>query len=139
MRVVVADDALILREGLARLLAEAGFEIAGLAADADELLSLVETGGLPAVVTLMGKGCLPDSHPLNYGAPGMHGSKYANWALNKCDLIVAVDGKPVDREDALVRTISQKRVGDTLVLTIVRNGRNITLPVKLLRPPADLG
>jgi DNA-binding NarL/FixJ family response regulator len=42
MRVVVADDALILREGLARLLAEAGFEIAGLAADADELLSLVE-------------------------------------------------------------------------------------------------
>ena len=32
MRVVVADDAVILREGLARLLAEAGLEIAGLAA-----------------------------------------------------------------------------------------------------------
>ncbi|HZQ65033.1 MAG TPA: response regulator transcription factor [Gaiellaceae bacterium] len=43
MRVVVADDAVILREGLARLLAEAGFEIAGLAADGDELLALVET------------------------------------------------------------------------------------------------
>lgn len=42
MRVVVADDAVILREGLARLLTEAGFEIAGLAADADELVSLVE-------------------------------------------------------------------------------------------------
>ena len=42
MRVVVADDAVLLREGLARLLAEAGFEIAGLAADAEELLSLVE-------------------------------------------------------------------------------------------------
>jgi DNA-binding NarL/FixJ family response regulator len=42
VRVVVADDAVILREGLARLLAEAGFEIAGLAADADELLALVE-------------------------------------------------------------------------------------------------
>ena len=49
-----------------------------------ELLALVESARLPAVVTLMGKGCLPDSHPLNYGAPGMHGSKYANWALNKC-------------------------------------------------------
>src|SRR5215213_1206806 len=34
-----------------------------------ELLDLVEAGRLPAVVTLMGKGCLPDSHPLNYGAP----------------------------------------------------------------------
>ena len=42
MRVVVADDAVILREGLARLLVEAGFEIAGLAGDADELFALVE-------------------------------------------------------------------------------------------------
>ena len=42
MRVVVADDAVILREGLARLLTEAGLEIAGLAGDADELVLLVE-------------------------------------------------------------------------------------------------
>ncbi len=42
MRVVVADDAVILREGLARLLAEAGIEIAGLAADKEELVALVE-------------------------------------------------------------------------------------------------
>jgi DNA-binding NarL/FixJ family response regulator len=42
MRVVVADDAVILREGLARLLTEAGFEVAGLAGDADELFVLVE-------------------------------------------------------------------------------------------------
>ena len=42
MRVVVADDAVILREGLARLLSEAGFDVVGLAADADELLELVE-------------------------------------------------------------------------------------------------
>jgi len=39
---VVADDAVILREGLARLLREAGFEVAGLAADAAGLLELVE-------------------------------------------------------------------------------------------------
>jgi DNA-binding NarL/FixJ family response regulator len=42
VRVVVADDAVILREGLARLLREADFEVVGLAADADELLTLVE-------------------------------------------------------------------------------------------------
>jgi acetolactate synthase-1/2/3 large subunit len=62
-----------------------------------ELLALVEAARLPAVVTLMGKGCLPDSHPLNYGAPGMHGSKYANWALNKADLIIAVGTRFDDR------------------------------------------
>src|SRR3954447_12473787 len=55
------------------------------------------------------------------------------------DLIVAIDGKPSDREDALVRAISQKRVGETLALTVVRNGKNITLPMKLLGPPADVG
>jgi DNA-binding NarL/FixJ family response regulator len=41
VRVAVADDAVILREGLARLLEEAGFELVGLAADADELYALV--------------------------------------------------------------------------------------------------
>jgi S1-C subfamily serine protease len=54
------------------------------------------------------------------------------------DLIVAIDGQPVDREDALVRAYSRKRVGDTVTLTVVRNGRSIQLPVRLLRPPPDL-
>jgi DNA-binding NarL/FixJ family response regulator len=42
MRVALADDALILREGLSRLLTEAGFEVVGLAADGDALLELID-------------------------------------------------------------------------------------------------
>jgi serine/threonine-protein kinase len=42
VRVVVADDAALMREGLARLLTDAGLEIAGKASDAEELLHLVE-------------------------------------------------------------------------------------------------
>jgi DNA-binding NarL/FixJ family response regulator len=42
VRVVVADDSVILREGLARLLVEADFEVAGQAANARELLEQVE-------------------------------------------------------------------------------------------------
>jgi DNA-binding NarL/FixJ family response regulator len=42
VRVVVADDAVLLREGLARLPEEAGFEVAGLADVAGELLGLVK-------------------------------------------------------------------------------------------------
>ena len=42
MRVVLADDSLLLREGLARLLDEAGFEVVGQAADGEELLEQVE-------------------------------------------------------------------------------------------------
>jgi DNA-binding NarL/FixJ family response regulator len=42
MRIVLADDAVILREGLSRLLHEAGFDVVGLAADGEALLELVE-------------------------------------------------------------------------------------------------
>ncbi len=62
-----------------------------------ELRELVDLLQVPAVVTLMGKSALPDSHPLNFGAPGMHGSKFANWALNKGDLIIAVGSRFDDR------------------------------------------
>jgi DNA-binding NarL/FixJ family response regulator len=42
VRVVIADDTALLRQGLARLLAEAGIEVCGQAADGSELLRLVE-------------------------------------------------------------------------------------------------
>jgi serine/threonine-protein kinase len=41
VRVAVADDAVLFREGLARLLLDAGFEMVGQAANADELLTLI--------------------------------------------------------------------------------------------------
>jgi DNA-binding NarL/FixJ family response regulator len=41
VRVAIADDAVLFREGLARLLVEAGFDIVGQAGDADELLTII--------------------------------------------------------------------------------------------------
>lgn len=52
---------------------------------------------IPAVVTLMAKGAVPSSEPLNLGAVGMHGSKYANMALNRSDLIIACGARFSDR------------------------------------------
>ena len=62
-----------------------------------ELRVLAEAGGLPVVTTLMAKGAFPETHELHAGMPGMHGSKWANWALNKCDLLVAVGSRFDDR------------------------------------------
>lgn len=42
MRIVIADDSVLLREGVSRLLVEAGFEVVGQAGDADELLLEVQ-------------------------------------------------------------------------------------------------
>jgi S1-C subfamily serine protease len=47
------------------------------------------------------------------------------------DLIMSIDGQPVDREDAISRALARKRSGDTLELTIFRNGRTTNLRVKL--------
>ena len=43
MRIVIADDSLLLREGIVRILERAGHEVVGVAGDAGELLAIVET------------------------------------------------------------------------------------------------
>jgi DNA-binding NarL/FixJ family response regulator len=50
-RAVVADDAVLFREGLVRLLAEAGIEVVGQAGDEAGLLALVEQVGPDLVIT----------------------------------------------------------------------------------------
>jgi DNA-binding NarL/FixJ family response regulator len=49
-RVVVADDDVLLREGIVALLSAAGYEIAGVAGDATELVGLVQDGGVDLAV-----------------------------------------------------------------------------------------
>lgn len=51
MRVVIADDSVLLREGVARILAEAGFDVVGQAGNADELLLKVRSYS-PAVAVV---------------------------------------------------------------------------------------
>src|SRR5207253_10211232 len=62
-----------------------------------ELLELAEIGRLPVVTTLMAKSGFPESHELHVGWPGMHGPKWSNWAMNKCDVLVAVGARFDDR------------------------------------------
>ena len=62
-----------------------------------ELRELAELGRLPVVTTLMGKGSFPETHELHFGWPGMHGPKWSNWAMNKCDVLVAVGARFDDR------------------------------------------
>jgi DNA-binding NarL/FixJ family response regulator len=42
-RIIIGDDSLLVREGIVRLLGEAGFDVVGQAGDLDDLLELVET------------------------------------------------------------------------------------------------
>jgi S1-C subfamily serine protease len=54
------------------------------------------------------------------------------------DLIVAIDGQPVTRDDDLQRTMNHKRAGDNMELTIKRDGRTQKVNVKLGAAPENL-
>jgi acetolactate synthase-1/2/3 large subunit len=55
-----------------------------------ELTALAEALEVPVVHTLMGKGCLPDGHPLLLGQSGFWGLPVANEKCRAADVIVAV-------------------------------------------------
>ena len=63
----------------------------------DDLRAFVESLGIPVATTLMGKGAMPDDHPLYLGNLGMHGTPQANTALGNCDLLLAVGSRFSDR------------------------------------------
>ncbi|MCL4760599.1 MAG: thiamine pyrophosphate-binding protein [Burkholderiales bacterium] len=61
-----------------------------LAQAAGEMRELAEHLGLPVAHTLMGKGALPDDHPLILGMTGFWGTKYINDKCRTADWILAL-------------------------------------------------
>jgi len=56
--------------------------------------------------------------------------------LRRRDVITAVDGRPLARPDQLRDVLDQKKVGDTVGVTVSRDGRDVTLTVRLADQPA---
>ena len=63
----------------------------------EELLEFAEKVNAPVCDTLMGKGAFSGEHPLYVGMLGMHGTKYANFGVCKCDLLITVGSRFSDR------------------------------------------
>jgi len=63
----------------------------------EELMEFVERTGIPVATTLMGIGCFPETHPLSLKWLGMHGTVYANNAVNEADLLLAIGVRFDDR------------------------------------------
>jgi acetolactate synthase-1/2/3 large subunit len=62
-----------------------------------ELAELVAKTGIPVTTTLMGLGGFPGDHPLSLDFLGMHGSVYANYAVDNADLLLALGVRFDDR------------------------------------------
>ena len=61
-----------------------------LADAADELKKLVDHLAIPVAHTLMGKGALPDDHPLVLGMTGFWGTKFINDSCRNADVVLAL-------------------------------------------------
>lgn len=63
----------------------------------DDLTELARKLDIPVTMTLMGLGGFPGTDHLSMGMLGMHGTYYANMAVAKCDLLLAVGARFDDR------------------------------------------
>src|SRR5690606_31183864 len=63
----------------------------------EELLKLAELISAPVTTTLQGIGAFPENHPLSLGMLGMHGTPYANLAVQRCDLLIGLGVRFDDR------------------------------------------
>jgi acetolactate synthase-1/2/3 large subunit len=62
-----------------------------------DLKRFIKTTGIPVTLTLMGLGAYPGTEPEFLGMLGMHGTKAANYAVDRCDLLIAIGARFDDR------------------------------------------
>ncbi|MFM7077698.1 MAG: biosynthetic-type acetolactate synthase large subunit [Planctomycetaceae bacterium] len=72
-----------------------------------ELRELARRTGIPVTMTLMGLGAFPADDPLCLDMLGMHGSVYANHAVDEADLLIAVGVRFDDRVTGKVEAFAQ--------------------------------
>ncbi len=74
----------------------------------DELREFAERTETPVGLTLLGKGCFPEDHPLCLGMMGMHGTGEANHAVQESDLLLAFGMRFDDRVTGNLATYAPK-------------------------------
>jgi acetolactate synthase-1/2/3 large subunit len=71
-----------------------------------EVFQLAELVGAPIVTTLHGKGAFPETNDQCLGMFGMHGARYANYAVQSSDLIIALGARFDDRVTGKLSTFA---------------------------------
>lgn len=70
----------------------------------NQLRELAERAQIPVSLTLLGKGAMPEDHPLVIGMMGMHGEAASNHAIQNADLLIALGMRFDDRVTGNLKT-----------------------------------
>jgi acetolactate synthase-1/2/3 large subunit len=96
-----------------------------------ELRDVAEYASLPVIMTLMGLGSFPGTNKLSLGFPGMHGSYYANKAIQESDLLIAVGMRFDDRVTGRIKDFAPhaKIVHVDIDPTSIRKNVRVDIPI----------
>ena len=99
---------------------------------AEELRAIAETIMAPVTTTLMGMGAFPSAHPLSVGMLGMHGTKYANYAIQESDLIIAVGVRFDDRVTGKISAFAPNAKIIHIDIDPAEIGKNVRVDVPIV-------
>lgn len=98
----------------------------------EEVRQLAETLMAPVTPTLMGKGAFPEDHPLSLGMLGMHGTRYANYAVIDCDLLIAIGARFDDRVTGKIESFAPRAKIIHIDIDPAELGKNVRVDVPIV-------
>jgi acetolactate synthase-1/2/3 large subunit len=98
----------------------------------DELKQLAEKSQIPVITTLLGIGAFPENHVLSLGMGGMHGTGYANKALDGTDLLIAIGMRFDDRVTGKVTNFAPHAKIIHIDLDPAEIGKNVRVDVPIV-------
>jgi acetolactate synthase-1/2/3 large subunit len=97
-----------------------------------ELVELAELLGAPVVTSLMGKGTIPEDHPLSLGMLGMHGRMAANLAVTESDVLLGVGVRFSDRATGDVQHFAPRAKIIHIDIDPVEIGKNVRVDLPIV-------
>jgi acetolactate synthase-1/2/3 large subunit len=98
----------------------------------EELKQLAEISQIPVITTLLGIGCFPENHVLSYGMAGMHGTGYANKALEETDLLIAIGMRFDDRVTGKISGFAPNAKIIHIDLDPAEIGKNVNVDIPIV-------
>ncbi len=99
---------------------------------AEELLAITEKMHIPVTTTLMGMGAFPGHNPLNLGMLGMHGTRYANYAIGECDVLIAMGVRFDDRVTGKIAEFAPHAKVIHMDIDAAEIGKNVCVDVPIV-------
>jgi acetolactate synthase I/II/III large subunit len=103
-----------------------------ISAATEEVRALAEAVVAPVVMTLMGMGVMPADHPLSLGMLGMHGTRYANYAVTESDLIIAIGARFDDRVTGKIASFAPNAKIIHIDIDPAEIGKNVRVDIPIV-------